>query len=134
MPAASSGTVQAISLPQAPARPRFAAGAAGSASNAVAAEKFEAMAIAQFLKPMFHDMGKADAPFGGGTTERQFQPFLIDAIAKSMEARGGLGLKPMIENAMAIDEAGKANAAMPARLRPEMSRITGDGDGKGVRT
>lgn len=92
------------------------------------------MAIAQFLKPMFHDMGKADAPFGGGTTERQFQPFLIDAIAKSMEARGGLGLKPMIENAMAMDEAGKANAAMPARLRPEMSRITGGGNGKGVRT
>jgi Rod binding domain-containing protein len=69
------------------------------------AQKFEAMAIAQFLKPIFETMGKADAPFGGGTAARQFQPFLIDAIAKSMEARGGLGLTPMIKTTLAGEQA-----------------------------
>lgn len=77
--------------------------AAPANATAQAAQKFEAMAIAQFLKPMFASMGKADAPFGAGSTGRTFQPFLIDAIAKSMEARGGLGLAPMIERAMTAE-------------------------------
>lgn len=97
--------VQQPSLPQVPG----GAGAAQKGSSA-AAQKFEAMAIAQFLKPMFASMGKADAPFGGGTVERQFKPFLINAIATSMEARGGLGLKPMIESAMRSAEATNVHA------------------------
>lgn len=80
--------------------------------TAQAAQKFEAMAIAQFLKPMFASMGKADAPFGAGSTGRTFQPFLIQAIAKSMEARGGLGLAPMIRAAMAAPDQA---AAQPLR-------------------
>jgi flagellar protein FlgJ len=61
-------------------------------------------------------MGKADAPFGGGSAEKQFQPFLIDAIAKSMEARGGLGLTPMISASLAGHAA--KPAAQPATPQP----------------
>lgn len=73
---------------------------AGSGGNAAAAHKFEAMAIAQLLKPIFATMGKADPPFGGGAVTREFRPFMVRAIATSMEARGGLGLAPMIEQAL----------------------------------
>lgn len=85
-------------------------------ANAGAAAKFEAMAISQMLKPIFATMGKADAPFGAGSTARAFQPFLIDAIAKSMEARGGLGLAPMIEAAISAQSAkGGTGTAVPAK-------------------
>ncbi|HEX7389219.1 MAG TPA: rod-binding protein [Acidiphilium sp.] len=80
--------------------PRTIHSVAGSGNNAAAARKFEAMAIAQLLKPIFATMGKADPPFGGGAVTREFQPFMIRAIATSMEARGGLGLAPMIEQAL----------------------------------
>ncbi|MDD2876507.1 MAG: rod-binding protein [Acidiphilium sp.] len=90
---------------------------ASSDASVAAAHKFESMAIAQFLKPIFATMGKADAPFGGGSAARQFQPFLIDAIAKSMESRGGLGLAPMIENALATQsaKAGTGPVSLPGR-------------------
>jgi len=61
------------------------------------AHKFEAMAIAQFLKPMFRTMGHAEAPFGAGKQFKAFQPIFLHAIASDMEARGGLGLAPAIE-------------------------------------
>lgn len=72
----------------------------GQGDSKAAAEKFETMAISQFLKPMFETMGKADAPFGGGAAAKAFRPFMIDAIAKSVETRGGLGLAPMIKTEM----------------------------------
>lgn len=87
--------------------------------NAGAADKFEAMAISQMLKPIFATIGKADAPFGAGSTARAFQPFLIDAIAKSMEARGGLGLAPMIEAAISAQSAkGGTGTAVQANHKP----------------
>jgi hypothetical protein len=40
------------------------------------AKKFESMAIAQFLKPMFETIGHAEAPFGGGVSNsKRFSPF-----------------------------------------------------------
>ena len=71
------------------------------AAAAKTAQKFEAMVIGAMLKPMFKTVGKADAPFGGGMAGKEFEPMFISAIAKEMEARGGLGLKPAIEAAMA---------------------------------
>jgi Rod binding domain-containing protein len=108
-----SGTIGALpgaimpairTTPAIVANPATGGGQAG-ASTDTTAQKFESMAIAQFLKPIFATMGKADAPFGGGSAEQQFQPFLIDAIAKSMEARGGLGLTPMITSTLAAETA-----------------------------
>lgn len=96
------------------AQPRTSglAGAARDVSHSTnivqAAHKFEAMAISQLLKPIFASAGQAAPPFGGGVVEKSFRPFLIDAIAKQMEARGGLGLAPMIEHALAADQASHA--------------------------
>ena len=83
--------------------------------DAAAAHKFEAMAIAQLLKPMFATLGKADPPFGGGGATKEFRPFLIEAIAKSMEARGGLGLAPMIEQALSAKAPANASVGKNAR-------------------
>ncbi|MGC9269461.1 rod-binding protein [Acidiphilium sp.] len=105
-PFGSSSTVPSISQP-----PQTIL--ASPNARAAAAQKFEAMAISQLLKPIFATMGKADAPFGGGSAARQFQPFLIDAIAKSMEARGGLGLTPMIESALDAETAKPAAGSSP---------------------
>lgn len=80
--------------------PRAAGAGSKQTGDAAAAHKFEAMAIAQLLKPMFATLGKAEPPFGSGGASKEFRPFLIEAIAKSMEARGGLGLAPMIEQAL----------------------------------
>lgn len=74
---------------------------ASSSKNSLAtAKKFEAMAIGAMLTPMFKTLGKADAPFGAGSAEKEFRPFFISAIADAMEARGGIGLVPEIEAAM----------------------------------
>ncbi len=93
-----------LTKPQAAPLPRAGQSPQGSAEIVKAAHHFEAMAIAQLLKPMFSSAGSAQAPFGGGTVEKSFRPFFIDAIAKSIEARGGLGLAPMIERALEAEQ------------------------------
>lgn len=57
-----------------------------------AAKDFEAMAIAQFLTPMFDTIDTSTGLFGGGAGEAAMKPFLIEAIGKKMAASGGLGL------------------------------------------
>lgn len=64
------------------------------------AKKFESMAIAQFLKPMFQTIGHAEAPFGAGKQFQAFQPIFLQAVASDMEARGGLCLAPAIETSL----------------------------------
>ena len=88
MNVASLGTISSADSHQAP-------------SKAEAAKNFESMVIGAMLTPMFKTMGDAPAPFGGGQEAKEFQPFFISAIAKSMEARGGLGLSGVIEAALA---------------------------------
>lgn len=116
-----SGTILPVPIVPTAQAPKLMPTTAGSA--AATADKFESMAIAAFLKPIFATMGKADAPFGGGAVEKHFQPFLIDAIAKSMEARGGLGLKPMIESALAAPKA--ASSAATPKLTMHATTPTG---------
>lgn len=56
------------------------------------AKDFEAMAISQFLTPMFATIDTSAGPFGGGAGEAAMQPFLVDAIGKKIAASGGFGL------------------------------------------
>jgi Rod binding domain-containing protein len=65
-----------------------------------AAQKFEAMTINQMLAPMFDTVDTAHGMFGGGAGEAAFRPMLIDALAKKMEAAGGLGLGDAIYRAL----------------------------------
>jgi len=53
---------------------------------------FEAMTLGELLKPMFATVDTAHGPFGGGEGEAAWQPMMIDAIAKRLAARGGIGL------------------------------------------
>lgn len=122
MPPGAAATMGA--LPR-PATSRTVRHAAEATNIAQAAQKFEAMAIAQMLKPIFASAGQAAPPFGGGMVEKSFKPFLIDAVAKEMEARGGLGLAPMIEHALAADRAAAANAAKAAATRPHSTTDAG---------
>ena len=77
----------------------YAPSAAGRAKFKSVAQQFEASFIGQMLQPMFEGLSTA-APFGGGEGESTFRSFLVDAMAKQMSARGGIGLAPAIEREM----------------------------------
>jgi|SRR5579875_901909 len=55
------------------------------------AQSFEASFISSMLAPMF-DGTEPDAPFAGGAGEGAFRSFMVDAMAKSIARRGGVGL------------------------------------------
>jgi flagellar protein FlgJ len=85
-----------------------------------AAQKFEAMAIGQMLAPMFSTVDLSKSKFGGGQGEAAWQPMMIDAIGKQMEARGGFGMAQPIYAAMLRAQEGrtqqtsaKAGRALP---------------------
>lgn len=113
-----------------PARNGGPGGAAGAAqSKSAAAQRFEAMAIAAFLKPMFKDFGKADAPFGGGNTFRMFRPYFVQAVAQQMERNGGLGLEPAIARALSPGTAPPTPLPSPSAaslLQPGTTSWTGN--------
>lgn len=73
-------------------------------SNAAAltqsAQKFEAMAIAQMLQPMFNTIHQPGGPFGGGAGEEAWRSLMVEELAKKLAANGGLGLAKPIRDAM----------------------------------
>ncbi len=70
-----------------------------------AAQDFEAMAIGQFLQPMFSTVDTSQGLFGGGAGEQTFRPMLITEMAKGIEQRGGIGLAaPVYEQMLKMQE------------------------------
>jgi len=70
-----------------------------------AAQDFEALAIGQLLQPMFDTVDTAHGLFGGGDAEAAWKPMLVDAIARQVAARGGLGLAaPVFHELMRFQE------------------------------
>ncbi len=65
-----------------------------------AAQDFEAMAIGQFLQPMFSTVDTSQGLFGGGSGEQTFRPMLITEMAKGIEQRGGIGLAAPVYDQM----------------------------------
>jgi len=65
-----------------------------------AARDFEAVALGEFLKPMFDTVDTKKNLFSGGDAEKTWKPMLVDEIAKQMAAHGGLGLAGSIHDAM----------------------------------
>lgn len=65
-----------------------------------AARDFEAMALGEFLKPMFETVDTKKNLFGGGDAEKTWKPMLIDEVGKQIAASGGLGLTGPIHDAM----------------------------------
>lgn len=74
--------------------------APGNVANAADArrvgEEFETMFLSQMLTPIF-DALKTDGPFGGGHAEGMYRSFLVDAYAKSMTKRGGIGIADQVQ-------------------------------------
>jgi Rod binding domain-containing protein len=64
------------------------------------ARDFEAMALGEFLKPMFATVDSKNDMFRGGEAEKTWKPMLIDEIAKQIGASGGLGLAGPVHDAM----------------------------------
>lgn len=56
-----------------------------------AARQFEAMFIAQMLRPIF-DTVPVDERFGGGQGEEVWRDFLVEEYSKAVAERGGLGI------------------------------------------
>ena len=72
---------------------------------AKAAQAFEANTLAELLKPMFDTVDTAHGAFGGGDGEAAWRPMLVDAMAKSIAAHGGLGLAaPVLRQMMQMQE------------------------------
>jgi Rod binding domain-containing protein len=56
-----------------------------------AAEDFEAVFLAEMLGNMYEGLS-TDGPFGGGQGENVMRTLLVDEYAKSVAARGGVGI------------------------------------------
>ena len=73
-----------------------------------AAQRFEAMALGALLAPMFDTVDTAHGLFGGGEAEAAWKPMMISELAKSVAARGGLGLaRPVMEQMIRMQENAK---------------------------
>ena len=70
--------------------------AKNAGKNAQLGLKFESMALSQLLQPMFEGL-QTDGPFGGGQGEETMRSFYIDAIAKEMAKKGGVGISSMMQ-------------------------------------
>jgi Rod binding domain-containing protein len=71
------------------------------------ARDFEAMALGEFLKPMFDTVDSKSNLFSGGEAEKTWKPMLVDEIGKQIAAHGGLGLAGPIHDAMLRMQEGK---------------------------
>ncbi len=70
-----------------------------------AAQDFEALALGQFLAPMFDTVDLSAGPMGGGSGEAQWKPMLIDAMAKKIAHSGGLGIaQPVFRQMLQMQE------------------------------
>lgn len=81
----------------------------GAAKMWQSAKDFEAMALGEFLSPMFQtvdaDGGGAKGIFGGGSAEETWKPMLTREMAKTMAAKGGLGLAmPVFQQMLRMQE------------------------------
>jgi flagellar protein FlgJ len=77
-----------------------------------AAQDFEAMALGQFLAPMFDTVDTSKNVLGGGAGESAWRPMLTQEMARQVAAHGGLGLAVPVFNQMLRmqEQAGKETA------------------------
>jgi Rod binding domain-containing protein len=57
-----------------------------------AARNFEAVALGEFLAPMFAGTDLSASPFGGGEAEQTWQSMFVTELGKQVERSGGLGI------------------------------------------
>lgn len=62
-----------------------------------AAKEFEAVFLAEMLKPMFEGVKEPDPLFGGGKGEEIFNGFMVQEYGKIMAERGGIGIAEYVK-------------------------------------
>ncbi|MEL0106274.1 MAG: rod-binding protein [Rhodospirillales bacterium] len=63
------------------------------------AQDFEAVFISQMMKPMFEGT-IAEAPFGGGSSEKIWRDMQLDEYGKAIAKSGGIGIADSIVREM----------------------------------
>ncbi len=64
-----------------------------------AAEDFEAVFLAEMMKPMFETV-EVDDTFGGGKGEEVFRSFLVQEYGKILAATGNVGISQEVKQAL----------------------------------
>jgi len=64
-----------------------------------AAREFEAVFIAEMMKPMFEGIS-TEAPFGGGKGEEVFRSFMLQEYGKLTAKTGSIGIADHVKQAM----------------------------------
>lgn len=62
-----------------------------------AAREFEAVFIAEMLKPMFEGVNEPDPFFGGGKGEEIFNGMMVQEYGKILADRGGIGIADFVK-------------------------------------
>ncbi|MFC3051233.1 rod-binding protein [Kordiimonas pumila] len=57
-----------------------------------AAEDFEAVFIAQMMKPMFDTINREGGSMSGGSAEEIYQSMMVEEVGKSIAKSGGIGI------------------------------------------
>jgi len=81
----------------APAMPRPTGGS--DAEIRQAAKEFEAVFLAQMLKPIFDGL-ETDGPFGGGQAEETYRGLLVEEYGKAIAQAGGVGIADQVAREM----------------------------------
>lgn len=74
-----------------------------------AAREFEAVFVAEMMKPMFAGL-KTEAPFGGGKGEEVFRSVLLQEYGKLISQTGSIGLADQVKQEI-INMQAKADGA-----------------------
>lgn len=64
-----------------------------------AAQEFEAVFIAEMMKPMFEGI-RTEAPFGGGKGEEVFRSMLVQEYGKILSQTGSIGISDQVRDEM----------------------------------
>lgn len=96
-----------------------------------AAKEFEAVFIAEMLRPMF-DQVSTEPPFGGGFGESVWKSMLADEYGKALVQQGGIGLADSIAHELlraqeaAAGMTGMTGPAAAQPVAPQMSETFPD--------
>lgn len=88
------------------------------------AQDFEAMFIAEMMKPMFEGL-EVDAQFGGGKGEEVFRGLLLEEYGKIMASTGTIGIADAVKRQM-IEMQEIADGIMPGEQEHANNISTGE--------
>jgi Rod binding domain-containing protein len=109
---------RAVMLPLAQAAQSTTLTPAQVAKTWKAAQDFEAMALDQFLSPIFNTVDMSKSKFGGGDGEATWKPMLVTEIARSIASHGGLGIAAPVFTQMLRQQEDAAAASTHAQPEP----------------